>query len=81
MGLEELRVVRTRVERDRARGVFEFGSGYVIASGVVLTAAHVLEPVEGVPAEVGQDCEVLRWGTETWEPAVVRWWTEAPTWR
>lgn len=75
MGLEEVRVVRTRVVRDVSSGVFVFGSGYIISPGVVLTAAHVLEPARGVPPEVGHPCEVLTWGVDVgdWQLATVAW--------
>lgn len=54
-GLDNSRVVRTRVVRDLAQGIFEFG------------------PVNDVPAEAGQECEVLMWGAVAWLLATVCW--------
>ena len=57
------RVVRTRVPI--REGLFVFGSGYLVATGRVLTARHVLTP-ENTEPSVGQACDVLLW---PWDPA------------
>jgi len=71
--VDEARLVRTRVRRDPASGGYAFGSGYVVASGVVLTAAHVLERTKDQAASVGDVAEVLAWGSEDWQGAEVTW--------
>ena len=73
MGLDKSRVVQARVLRDSARNLYSFGSGYVIAPGLVLTAAHVLEPKKGIPAEKAQKCELRGWGSDIWAPGLVHW--------
>lgn len=72
MGLDERHVVRTSVAVPDGSGLYRLGSGYVIATGLVLTAAHVLEPAEGTAAEKGQFAEIARMGAD-WEPATVAW--------
>ena len=72
MGLEQGRVVRTAVPLASGGGLYNLGSGYLIADGLVLTAAHVLEPAERVAARKGQAAEVERIGGE-WQQATVAW--------
>ena len=72
MGLDERRVVRTAVPLAPGGGLYNLGSGYLIADGLVLTAAHMLEPAEGVAARKGQVAEVERIGGE-WQQATVAW--------
>lgn len=56
------RVVRVRMP-GTTPGIYRFGSGYLVAEGLVLTAAHVLVPPEhelpSRPAP-GSECEVAR---------------------
>jgi tetratricopeptide (TPR) repeat protein len=68
-------VVRTRIQVAGGGDRFTFGSGYLVAPGRVLTAAHVLvAPREDPPARKGQTCEVLCSGAdEVWLPAEVLW--------
>jgi hypothetical protein len=77
-GPEERRVLRLRLRPIATDGPpWQFGSGYFVASGRVLTAAHVLVPPDGdVPVSVGHACEALLWpsdDTTTWLPAHVVW--------
>jgi WD40 repeat protein len=72
MALEERRVARTSVLRDEKRGLYTLGSGYLIADGLVLTAAHVLQRAEGVSPERGQGAEVAMIDG-TWHPGAVAW--------
>jgi WD40 repeat protein len=72
MALEERRVARTSVLRDEKRGLYALGSGYLIADGLVLTAAHVLQRAEGVAPERGQGAEVAMIDGG-WHPSVVAW--------
>jgi V8-like Glu-specific endopeptidase len=49
------RVVRTRIQVAGGGDRFTFGSGYLVAPGRVLTAAHVLvAPRQDPPARKGQ---------------------------
>lgn len=73
MGLDKSRVVQTRLLRDPENRIYCFGSGYVIALGFVLTAAHVLEPQKGTPAKQGDQCEVRLLDSVTWSPAFINW--------
>jgi tetratricopeptide (TPR) repeat protein len=70
VGLEKNRVVRTAVSL--GRDLYNLGSGYLIADRLVLTAAHVLMPAEGVLAQEGQAAEVERIDG-AWEHATVAW--------
>ena len=55
--MDESRVVRLRSAKPgRARG-YRFGTGYVVAPGTVLTAAHVLGPLDAMPGAPA--CEIL----------------------
>ncbi len=72
LGLDERRVMRTAVPLDAAGNLYRLGSGYLIADGLVLTAAHVLERTEGVPAQEGQPTEVACISAD-WMPATVAW--------
>src|SRR5580692_4176785 len=64
MGIEPGRVVQVRTPGGPASGAagkYRFGSGYLVADGLVLTARHVLVPPEfGQQARpaVGQSCEI-----------------------
>ena len=71
-GLDECRVVRTAVQLDRGDDLYNLGSGYLIADGLVLTAAHVLERAAGAVARKGEPAEVARLGGD-WQPATVGW--------
>jgi tetratricopeptide (TPR) repeat protein len=64
--------VRTAVALASGGGLYNLGSGYLIADGLILTAAHVLEPAEGVTAQKGQAADVARIGGE-WQQATVSW--------
>jgi Trypsin-like peptidase domain len=72
VGLDERRVLRTAVPLDGGGDVYRLGSGYLVADGLVLTAAHVLERTEAVTAQEGQSAEVARIGGD-WQPATVAW--------
>ena len=72
MGLEEGRVVRTSVPLGDGTGGYRLGSGYLIADGLVLTAAHVLVPAGGAALNEVPGVEVTRPGGG-WEPATVAW--------
>jgi hypothetical protein len=72
VGLEESRVVRTSVPLGDGTGGYWLGSGYLIADGLVLTAAHVLAPPGGAAASGGKGVEVAGPGGG-WEPAGVAW--------
>ena len=72
MGLDERRVVRTAVPLVQGNDLYNLGSGYLIADGLVLTAAHVLERTGGVTAQEGETVEVARLGGD-WQPARVAW--------
>ena len=72
MGLEESRVVRTSVPLGDGTGGYRLGSGYLIADGLVLTAAHVLVPPGGAAISEVPGVEVARPGGG-WEPASVAW--------
>jgi Trypsin-like peptidase domain len=54
-----------------------FGSGYLIATGLVLTASHVLQSPDSLKQpSPGDGCEVLAWPCESaegWLPASVTW--------
>lgn len=73
MALE--RAVRVRVPASGGGGRFTFGSGYLVAPGRVLTAAHVLiAPDRHRPTTKGQFCEVLfPQDNESWVPSQVFW--------
>jgi hypothetical protein len=70
--LEERRVMRTAVPLDDGGDLYHLGSGYLVADGLVLTAAHVLERAEGVTAREGQSAEVACIGGD-WQSATVAW--------
>lgn len=53
-------------------GLYNLGSGYLIADTLVLTAAHVLEPAQGETAQKGQTADVARIGGE-WQEATIAW--------
>jgi len=72
-GMNESQVVRIRVPLHGQPGKHGLGSGYVIAEGLVLTAAHVLEKSKGQPAKKGDPCEVLPWQGTEWLAAEVGW--------
>ena len=72
MGLDERRVVHTAVLLAQGNDLYNLGSGYLIADGLVLTAAHVLERTDGAAAREGESVEVARLGGD-WQPARVAW--------
>jgi V8-like Glu-specific endopeptidase len=72
MGLEEKRVVRTSVPLGDRTGNYRFGSGYLIADGLVLTAAHVLVAPDQGPVNQATGVEVAA-PDGGWEPASVKW--------
>ena len=72
MGLEQDRVTRTAVPLADEDDLYNLGSGYLIADGLVLTAAHVLERVAGMAAREGEAAEVALMGGE-WQQATVAW--------
>jgi hypothetical protein len=72
VALEERRVVRTAVRLADDGDLYRFGSGYLIADGLVLTAAHVLDRATGVAPEEGQPAEVAL-VEGAWQPATVAW--------
>jgi Trypsin-like peptidase domain len=72
VGLEESRVVRTSVPLGDCTGDYRLGSGYLIADGLVLTAAHVLAPADGTAVTDGHSAEVAGPGGG-WERASVAW--------
>jgi hypothetical protein len=55
--VDESRVVRLRSAKPGPARGYRFGTGYVVAPGTVLTAAHVLGPLGTVPGAPA--CEVL----------------------
>jgi len=74
MGIEPGRVVQVRTpggETSSAAGKYRFGSGYLVADGLVLTARHVLVPPEfsqNVRPIPGQPCEIS-FADGVWRPA------------
>jgi len=72
VGLEERRVVRTSVPVAQGNNRYHLGSGYLVADGLMLTAAHVLERTAGTPVRVGESVEVARLGGD-WHSGTVRW--------
>jgi hypothetical protein len=72
MALDERRVVRTAVPLAERNDLYNLGSGYLIADGLVLTAAHVLEQAKGAAPREGQGAEAARLGCE-WQQATVAW--------
>ncbi len=74
MGIEPGRVVQVRTPggpTTSAAGKYRFGSGYLVADGLVLTARHVLVPPEqdeNARSVVGQPCEIS-FGDGVWVPA------------
>jgi len=72
VGLEESPVVRTSVPLGDGTGRYRLGSGYLVADGLVLTAAHILAVGEGAVASTGTMAEVA--GPDgTWRQASVAW--------
>lgn len=72
MGLEESQVTRIAVPLAGNDDLYNFGSGYLVADELVLTAAHVLERAPRTPACVGEPAEVACLGA-SWQPATVAW--------
>ena len=72
MALEENQVTRIAVPLPGDDDLYNFGSGYLVADGLVLTAAHVLERAPRTPASVGEPAEVACPGAG-WQPATVAW--------
>jgi hypothetical protein len=72
MALEDHRVARTAVQLADSQDRYRFGSGYVIAEGLVLTAAHVLKDAEDSVAREGQVAEACCDGDD-WQSARVAW--------
>lgn len=71
MGIEPERVVQVRTPGGIG-SKYRFGSGYLVADGLILTARHVLvrpESDQGARPEPGQRCEIS-FGRE-WLPAVL----------
>ena len=72
MGLDKDRAVRIAVTLAAGGDQYRLGSGYLIADGLVLTAAHVLAlrdgeaPLQGQPAEVKRACG-------DWQAAIAVW--------
>jgi hypothetical protein len=64
--------VRTAVQLADSGDLYRFGSGYLIADGLVLTAAHVLERASGEAPQEGQPAEVA-FTEGAWRPATVAW--------
>lgn len=77
MGVDRSRVVRLRVAPSTGEGPpWMFGSGYLVAKGRVLTAAHVLSPPDQEEhPQRGQKCEVLAWpcNTDDWLSSSAEW--------
>jgi hypothetical protein len=72
VALEEKRIVRTSVPQGNRTGNYRLGSGYLIADGLILTAAHVLLPPDQGPVDQVAGIEVA--GPDgDWEPASVVW--------
>ena len=57
---------------DAERHYYRLGSGYLVADGLVLTAAHVLKRADGTSAQQGDVAEVALTG-ETWQQGRVGW--------
>lgn len=60
MSVDRKRVVRVRM-RGKTEGIYRFGSGYLIADGLILTARHVLNPPGrdlSSHSATGEGCEV-----------------------
>lgn len=76
-GVEELRAFRVRVRPLDGDGPpWRFGSGYLVATGMVLTSRHVLQPPDSAKQpEQGDGCEVLAWpcDSDDWQPASLAW--------
>lgn len=82
VALEERRVVQTAVRLADGGGLYNLGSGYLIADGMVLTAAHVLAPAADVTAREGQPAmaaclggdlpeATVAWADAVWDVAVL----------
>ena len=73
MGIEPGRVVQVRTPggvTSSAAGKYRFGSGYLVADGLVLTARHVLVPpefAENARPAAEQRCEIS-FGDGVWRP-------------
>ena len=72
MGLDKDRAVRIAVTLKGGRRWYGLGSGYLIADGLVLTAARVLRSADGEAPGEGQPAEVKR-ASGDWRAAIVVW--------
>ena len=70
--MEETQIVRTAVALEDGHHLYRFGTGYVIADGLVLTASHVLAPHEGTTGHLGQQVQVALIEGE-WLHSIVAW--------
>lgn len=70
--MKETHVVQTAVALDQDRHLYRFGTGYVIADGFVLTAAHVLAPSERTGGCLGQQVQIAPIGGD-WLDSVIAW--------
>ena len=53
--------------------LFRWGSGYLVAPGVVLTAAHVVRATDEGVAETGTAVQVREWDAQEWRDGAVAW--------
>jgi PST family polysaccharide transporter len=72
VGLSEGRVMRVAVPLVHGNDLYNLGSGYLIADGMVLTAAHVLTCATGEAALKGGRAGVALLGGE-WREATIAW--------
>src|SRR5690349_955912 len=73
-GFDPARVVRLRI--DAGDEAFQFGSGYVVAAGLALTAGHVVTLEEDAAPSVGARCEIKTREAD-WSRAEVVWASDA----
>lgn len=54
-------------------GLFSWGSGYLVAPGVILTAAHVVCASDEGTAHAGTAVQVCEWASQRWQDGTVTW--------
>ena len=54
-------------------GKFRWGSGYLVAPGVVLTASHVVRVADEGSTQIGTALQVQEWGASDWRDGAVVW--------
>jgi hypothetical protein len=69
MELAQVVLIRTPTKS----GEFWWGSGYLVAPGVVLTAAHVAPAADNGGTHVGTAVQVRQWDAPDWQDGAVAW--------